>query len=89
VEAVSSELDDAVEPALLAGEVPETERADDVEHWIAVYTELLAGARRLLGIAPDGNGRLDGEVSWLQDRVAFWVGRRAELASAPAEMDGP
>ena len=67
---------------LLPGEVPGTHYQEDVEHWIEVYTEMLAGIRR---IAPDEG--LDGHVQRLQDRLAFWRERRARLASGMGGSD--
>jgi hypothetical protein len=81
---VSSEPDRRPDPALLAGEDPETEHPEDVEHWIGVYTELLAGARRLRGIATEDDLRLDVELGRLRNRLAFWIERRADLRSAPS-----
>jgi hypothetical protein len=74
-------------PPLLAGEEPETEHLEDVEHWIAVYAELLAGACRLRESPPEDERRLDAELERLRGRLAFWLARRAELPPSPRGHD--
>jgi hypothetical protein len=65
----------------------ETEHPDDVEHWIAVYTELLAGAYQLRQVPAEDDGRLDGELLRMRERLAFWCRRRAELTEAEPDAD--
>jgi hypothetical protein len=68
---VSLELEPSVGPA------PEVDDQEDVEHYIAVYTELLAGIRRLQRIAPEHRERLEREHQRLSARLAPWLERRA------------
>lgn len=65
----------------LAGELPETDQLDDVEHWIAVYTELIQGSRRLQASVSTGEERVDVEINRLSERLAYWLDRRARLSS--------
>jgi hypothetical protein len=88
---VRSEFRRDARPGLLAGEQPETDQAEDIEHWITVYTELIEGTRRLQGVVSTGEqreGRMDEEIERLRDRLAYWLDRRARL-SPPAEDAGP
>jgi hypothetical protein len=65
--------------------VPGTHHPEDVEHWIEVYNEMLAGIRRVNVIAPDD--ALDRGLQRLQDRLSYWLGRRASLASGMGDSD--
>ena len=76
---LSSEFEPSIEHEILSGEEPATEELEDVEHWIAVYTELVAGARRLQAATPQPDGRLESELGRLQARLSFWLGRRTAL----------
>lgn len=78
--AVSAQFVPATPRGLLAGEEPATEQVEDVDHWIAVYEELVAGARRLLAIAPEPDVRIAAELRRLQERLAYWRVRRSALA---------
>ncbi len=83
--AVSSQFAYDAEPddrVLLTGEEPGTEHLEDVEHWIAVYAELITGARRPQGTGPESEERLEVELGRLRDRLAFWLRRRSELLPA-------
>jgi hypothetical protein len=66
---------------LLTGEAPDTVHPDDVEHWIAVYSELLAGTGHLRS-SPASDRRIDEEHERLRQRLAFWLRRRDELRPA-------
>lgn len=79
---------------LLPGEDPQSRMADDVHHWIAVYSELLAAKRRILGATLDAMKNagqeaarrelttdrtvLTAEVERFQRRLAFWTDRDTE-----------
>ncbi|HSR22387.1 MAG TPA: hypothetical protein VLW53_02470 [Candidatus Eisenbacteria bacterium] len=69
-----------VQDGLLAGEEPETDQPEDIEHWIAVYTELIEGTRRLQAVVSASEQRVDDEIQRLCDRLAFWLDRRARLS---------
>lgn len=60
----------------LAGEVLETDQLEDIEHWIAVYTELIQGARRMQAAVSTGEERVDEEIQRLSQRLAYWLDRR-------------
>jgi hypothetical protein len=76
---------------LLPGEDPESMVTDDVRHWIAVYSELLAAKQRILGATLDAMQNADqeaarqelttdrtvlsAEVERFQRRLAFWSDR--------------
>ena len=77
--AVSAEFEPATAGGLLAGEEPATEHVEDVDHWIVVYEELVAGTRRLQAMAPEADGRLAAEQRRLQERLAYWRFRRMAL----------
>ena len=79
---------------LLPGEHPQTLYADDAQHWIRVYTDLLAfnlemleglGRRIIPSASNDGPERSDFEllkahVRRLRWRLRFWERRRAQLS---------
>ena len=73
---MTAEFEPARRGGLLAGEEPATEQVEDVDHWIAVYEELVAGARRLLSIASEPDIRMAAELRRLQGRLAYWQLRR-------------
>jgi hypothetical protein len=79
---------------LLPGERPQTVYSDDAEHWVRVYSDLLAfnlemldaiGKRmRPAAVAPDGPEQSDlpllqAHVRRLRWRLSFWERRRAQL----------
>jgi hypothetical protein len=74
---VDRERDDEFER--LAGEDPDTPLLEDVEHWVAVYTELLTGASHLRQVVPDGKERFDDELGRMRERLAYWIDRRNRL----------
>src|SRR5215472_4609127 len=83
---------------LLPGEDPESMITDDVHHWIAVYSELLAAKQRILGATLDAMQKTDeaaarqelttdrtvltAEVERFQRRLAFWTDRDSETRNA-------
>lgn len=80
---------------LLPGEVSDTRHLEDVEHWIAVYSELLAFKKRLLDTTGDEAEELSAdaraevertdstatkrEAERLAGRLGFWRRRREEF----------
>jgi hypothetical protein len=64
-------------PALLPGEMADSQDRDDVEHWVAVYEQLIGFLSEF--DAPDE----------MQDRyrqrLRFWRGRGARLARSASE----
>ena len=84
---MSSELEEGVQDGLLAGEEPGTDQPEDIDHWIAVYTELIEGTRRLQAVVSAGEQRVDEEIQRLRDRLAFWLDRRARLSSRPEDAE--
>ena len=89
---------------LLPGERPQTLYADDAQHWIQVYTNLLAFnlemlegiGRRVAPSAPnDGPERSDFEllkahIRRLRWRLRFWERRRVQLGprAEPTSITG-
>jgi hypothetical protein len=90
---------------LLPGERPQTRYSDDAEHWVRVYTDLLAFnlemmdviERRLATVpSADGPERSDcdllrAHVRRLRWRLGFWQRRRAQLKprTRVAEAEAP
>ena len=73
---------------LLPGEKPETLYADDVQHWCAVYQELLSGHRDLEGaLAALGSEAIHerelvlvrAQIARLERRLAYWLDRQTRL----------
>ena len=70
---------------LLPGEDPTTDLAEDVTHWVSVYTELLDSGR---GFIDGGNGSAStvdhnlvrAHLRRLESRLDFWLQKRARLA---------
>src|SRR5215469_2622922 len=71
-----------MEGPMLTGEVPDTVHPDDVEHWVAVYSELVAGTARLREPVV-ADPRVDMEYEHLRRRLDFWLCRRAQLQNSP------
>jgi hypothetical protein len=78
---------------LMEGEDRDSTDPDDIEHWCAVYSEMIRFKEGLLGqtrkqieIIPDTRKELDGndipfleaELRRLRRGLAFWEARRAE-----------
>ena len=89
---------------LLPGERPQTLYSDDAQHWIRVYTDLLAinlemldgsGRRAVASASNDGPERSDfallkAHIRRLRWRLRFWERRRALLANAAERIaQGP
>lgn len=55
---------------LLAGEAPDSRYAEDCEHWIDVYTELVRFAQTVDGAEP--------LVERYERRLSYWRDRRGE-----------
>ena len=82
---------------LLPGERPQTLYAEDADHWVRVYTDLLAfnldmmdaiGRRLVTAYSTDGPEESDLEllkahVRRLLWRLSFWERRRAQLKPLP------
>ncbi len=88
---------EAIDPARrLNGEPAESNRPEEIEHWIAVYSELTAYKERLLA---DLLGRLPAielvaaaeirgidlaiirrQLAHYEERLAFWLARAAQVA---------
>lgn len=71
-------------PRLLPGEDPNTDRLDDVTHWVSVYTELLDSGRALVDGGQDPSPGVDDRLirkylRRLDGRLDFWLHRRAGL----------
>jgi hypothetical protein len=85
---------------VLPGEDLETDHLDDVEHWVAVYTELVAGKARILDatLVEMETARHDdtrnelvsdqtlllAELDRFQRRLRFWHEREIDLRAAGA-----
>lgn len=67
---------------LLPGEVLDAEDPDDVEHWVTVYTELLAGTGQLRGSVEGDDPRIEREFERLRLRLAWWLRRRQEILNS-------
>ena len=84
------------EDRLMRGENPDTTFLEDVEHWVGVYSELLAFKQDLLDFTkgriatmqPSASNELattdlvimEAEYGRLRSRHDFWENRRRELA---------
>ena len=60
--------------SLLPGETPDSVDPDDVQHWIAVYEELL-GTVPPLAAGDDGHGLPRAHAQRWQGRLDFWSQR--------------
>ena len=85
---------------LLPNEDPASRTLEDVEHWVAVYTELLAGKARLLDVLlqqmeatrqEDATREFVGdqtmmlaEIDRFQRRLRFWHDREMEVRGQPS-----
>ena len=72
------------EQRLLPGEDPDTDRLDDVTHWVSVYTELLDSGRALIDGGQDPSPGVDDRLirdylRRLDGRLDFWLQKRAGL----------
>lgn len=96
---------DAVDRShLLAGEDPDTLQPHDAEHWVQVYSELLAFKRGLLSTAKqladtaEATARqeiaasdlpvLDAQATKLTERLEFWRRRKEELRRDASILQG-
>jgi hypothetical protein len=84
---------------LLPGERPQTPYLEDADHWVLVYTDLLAfnlemmdviGRRLVAVVSTDGPEESDLEllkahVHRLRWRLSFWQRRRAQLKPLPVQ----
>ena len=69
------ELDDT----LLPGEDPVRIQDGDVEHWVSVYEELLAGNRRILReMSGGGTEPLRRHIEQLEIGLDFWTKRKRQ-----------
>lgn len=83
---------------LLTGEDPDTPYLEDATHWVAVYTELLAVKRDLVGVSEERLGDLreearrevastdlvvlQAEMKRFSRRLSFWRSRCAEIGGS-------
>ena len=82
---------------LLPAEDPDTALAEDAEHWVRVYEELVSGKREILHVLKE-KGRsfsiearaeldqtdsvlLQEELDRFEQRLSFWRARHRELAA--------
>ncbi|MDQ6918754.1 MAG: hypothetical protein M3Z98_05275 [Candidatus Dormibacteraeota bacterium] len=71
------QLDDS----LLPGEDPVHIQEGDVELWISVYEELLAGSLHILqGMRGGGSQPIEQHIRRLEDGLAFWTRQRRPAA---------
>ena len=69
------ELDDT----LLPGEDPVRIQEGDIEHWVSVYDELLAGNRRILReMSGGGTEPLRRHIQQLEIGLDFWTRRKRQ-----------
>ena len=62
-----------LDTSLLPGEDPVHIRDGDVEHWVSVYEELLAGNRRILREIGGVSLPLQHHIAQLEIGLAFWT----------------
>ena len=67
---------------LLPSEDPNTPYAEDVEHWVSVYSELLGVQLRVLGLT-EAPGPVDppAQLRRIRRRLEFWRARARQLTS--------
>jgi hypothetical protein len=84
---VGRQLDDS----LLPGEDPVHIQGGDVEHWIAVYEELLAGNCRILEeMRSQGSSQaIELHVRRLEIGLAFWTRQRNRKEGLASPSPGP
>src|SRR5919108_6671258 len=67
---------------LLPGEDPSVTDPVELQHWISLYEERREIWRRRLGRAKDSTAheRIQDHLDWINQRIAFWRNRHAQLA---------
>jgi DNA-binding response OmpR family regulator len=74
----------------LPGEDLDTRALSEVASWIAIYEELAVVLRSVIA-RPDGEERstdLSLNLAWIEDRLARWRSRHAELAGLQIDPEG-
>lgn len=62
---------------------------EDAQHWVRVYSELLATLRGMEATVPVEGNRVGRLVAVIEERLGFWSGRLVEAPVREARRRGP